>query len=62
MDGSMENAVQFLDTGPVWSFRHVVPWRIHKNVNDENSEVRSCVNIYEAAVVFHIVKALLKVN
>ncbi|XP_018569495.1 DNA replication ATP-dependent helicase/nuclease DNA2 [Anoplophora glabripennis] len=59
LDESMENAVQFLDTGPVWNFQHVVPWRTHKST-DENGEGQSCANVYEAAVVFHLVKALLK--
>ncbi|KAJ8964339.1 hypothetical protein NQ314_004982 [Rhamnusium bicolor] len=61
LDVSLENAVQFLDTGPVWKLQHNVSWLSHRK-NGEQNENQNCVNIYEAAVVVNLVQALIKVS
>ncbi|KAG5878691.1 hypothetical protein JTB14_029759 [Gonioctena quinquepunctata] len=66
LDDSLENSVQFLDTGPVWNLQYSVPWLVHNSnvITEENSQKEndSTVNIYEAAVTVSLVEALLKVG
>ncbi|XP_060534647.1 DNA replication ATP-dependent helicase/nuclease DNA2 isoform X2 [Cylas formicarius] len=50
LDGSLENAVQFLDTGPVFDLNEKVDWA---RGGDDSA------NIYEAALVYRLVRALL---
>nr|CAH7738096.1 unnamed protein product [Callosobruchus chinensis] len=56
LNTSLEKAVIFLDTGPVWDLNHDVPWLEHPK--DDSS--KNCVNIYEAAVTAILVKTLLQ--
>ncbi|KAJ8949315.1 hypothetical protein NQ318_006740 [Aromia moschata] len=58
LDDSIENSVQFLDTGAIWNLEHNVAWATH--AKNDQAEQHSPVNIYEAAVTFHLVQALLK--
>lgn len=56
LDDTLEKAVQFLDTGAVWKLNHSVPWYKPPQNGDYD-----CVNIYEAATLVKLVKAMLKV-
>ncbi|XP_050307742.1 DNA replication ATP-dependent helicase/nuclease DNA2 isoform X4 [Anthonomus grandis grandis] len=56
LDAKMENAVQFVDTGPTWDLNKSVPWADNKF---DSNEMISCANIYEAAIVYRLVKALI---
>ncbi|XP_028132105.2 DNA replication ATP-dependent helicase/nuclease DNA2 [Diabrotica virgifera virgifera] len=58
LDESLDSAVQFLDTGPVWNLEQDTSWKIHKSFSTEDTS--SKVNIHEAAIIFKLVKALLK--
>ncbi|CAH1985188.1 unnamed protein product [Acanthoscelides obtectus] len=58
LDTSLEKAVIFLDTGPVWNLVHDVPWLEHPK--DDRSDNINCVNIYEAAITAILVKTLLQ--
>ncbi|CAG9821751.1 unnamed protein product [Phaedon cochleariae] len=60
LDSSLENSVQFLDTGPVWNLEHNVPWMISKNDSSGQNDNDHCVNIYETAVTLKLVQTLLK--
>nr|XP_023014382.1 DNA replication ATP-dependent helicase/nuclease DNA2-like [Leptinotarsa decemlineata] len=64
LDSSLQNAIQFIDTGPVWNLQQSVSWMTQKMYvgTEENSqsESDSSVNIYEAAVTVNLIKALLK--
>ncbi|XP_072401459.1 DNA replication ATP-dependent helicase/nuclease DNA2 [Diabrotica undecimpunctata] len=62
LDDSLDNAVQFLDTGPVWSLKQDVDWKIHTSFarSASTDDTSSKVNIHEAAVIFKLVEALLK--
>ncbi|KAG5889539.1 hypothetical protein JTB14_036629 [Gonioctena quinquepunctata] len=64
--GSYINKEQVLVLFGVWNLQYSVPWLVH-NINvitEENSQKEndSTVNIYEAAVTFSLVEALLKVG
>ncbi|CAH1104668.1 unnamed protein product [Psylliodes chrysocephalus] len=62
LDDSLEKAVQFLDTGPVWNLLQNPSWKLHKNYNsgqDQSSKVDS-INVHEAGIIFKITRALLK--
>ncbi|VEN40835.1 unnamed protein product [Callosobruchus maculatus] len=58
LNTSLEKAVVFLDTGPVWDLNHDVPWMEHPK--DGSNDSKNCVNIYEAAVTAILVKTLLQ--
>ncbi|XP_030756955.1 DNA replication ATP-dependent helicase/nuclease DNA2 [Sitophilus oryzae] len=58
LDTSLERAVQFIDTGPVWDLEHTVPWT--QDGNGDKQEAEKLVNIYEAAIIFHLIQALLQ--
>ncbi|XP_076271815.1 DNA replication helicase/nuclease 2 isoform X1 [Rhynchophorus ferrugineus] len=56
LSSDLDLAVQFIDTGPTWNLSHKVHWCRTPNVD----ESEKYTNIYEAAVIFHLVEALLK--
>lgn len=58
LNTSLENSVKLIDTGPVWNRSDKVSW----NLNQGNTEFNSMVNIYEAAITYHLTLALLKVS
>lgn len=61
LNTDIENAVQFIDTGPIWNLNQSVPWASKGMFKGEfqSQESSSCDNIFEAAVVYRLVKALV---
>ncbi|XP_066159011.1 DNA replication ATP-dependent helicase/nuclease DNA2 [Euwallacea fornicatus] len=55
----LENAVQFVDTGPVWNLTNTVSWALAENLSEENHSMNN-QNIYEAAIIHSLVSSLVK--
>lgn len=59
LDTKLENAVQFIDTGPVWNMDKKVSWSKMESFEEGSSDKQKCLNIFEAAVIFYLVSALI---
>ncbi|XP_045462614.1 DNA replication ATP-dependent helicase/nuclease DNA2 [Harmonia axyridis] len=57
LDTNLMNSVKLIDTGPIWNRKDTVSWRVKEESNKENKFV---ANIYEAAVIYNLIQALLK--
>ncbi|XP_066245854.1 DNA replication ATP-dependent helicase/nuclease DNA2 [Euwallacea similis] len=55
----LENAVQFVDTGPVWNLTNTVSWALTENLSEEDHSMDN-QNIYEAAIIHTLVSSLVK--
>lgn len=63
LNNNLDAAVCFLNTGPVWKLEHSVEWLLSNNIKSKSGSFddKKCVNVYEAAIVYSIVTALIKV-
>lgn len=52
----LENSVRFLDTGPVWNLPNQASW------SPTSTDQRELTNIFEAAIIYRLVEALIKVG
>ncbi|CAG9854946.1 unnamed protein product [Phyllotreta striolata] len=59
LDGSIEEAVQFVDTGPVWNLPQNAAWKINKRYKTDDDGSKTLINIHEVGVIVRIVRALL---
>lgn len=60
LDTSLERSVQIVNTGPVWQ-QPDIKWNLTNLKLTETYDNSNCVNIYEAAIVVTLVKALIEV-
>jgi DNA replication ATP-dependent helicase Dna2 len=57
LDTSLEAAVKFIDTGPVWSLSQTSS----KNIKSKDTpDSKNYVNVHEATIVFKLVEALIE--
>lgn len=61
LTSSLEDAVQFVDTGPVWKQPTTVSWSTKASQSGE-FESDSLSNVHEAAVVKILANALIEVG
>lgn len=52
----LENSVRFLDTGPVWNLPNHASW------SPVSTDQQELINIFEAAIIYRLVEALIKVG
>ncbi|XP_048516625.1 DNA replication ATP-dependent helicase/nuclease DNA2 [Dendroctonus ponderosae] len=60
LDTKLENAVKFIDTGPVWNLTKSATWAQDFRYEAlQSQEHHGSFNIFEAALIYRLVKALL---
>lgn len=57
----LEDAVQFIDTGPVWTQPTTVSWSTKSSQMGEGFEADSLTNVHEASIVRILANALIEV-